>query len=215
MINSKKTEQQSPKNLFLSIFSKQNKVIPVVPQTEKVILMKSAKNSPMMLHILSPLDKNKQCYRFNTGENLQKKAKDMNFPYIPAISKFEIEENEDQNNLIKEDTCEIHKPQCRICLEEEDGIQDLISPCKCKGFQKFVHMKCLKLWLLNSDKNEIDISSCEVCKSQFSMSLIYENFIAPCAQNSCKAWIPCIIAIFLMLSILTLYFQGYLNNNPT
>ena len=86
---------------------------------------------------------------------------------------------------------------------------------KCKGFQKFVHMKCLKLWLLNSDKNEIDISSCEVCKSQFSMSLIYENFIAPCAQNSCKAWIPCIIAIFLMLSILTLYFQGYLNNNPT
>ena len=37
---------------------------------------------------------------------------------------------------------------CRICLSD-DYEQDnpMISPCKCKGTMKFIHLECLKEWL--------------------------------------------------------------------
>lgn len=37
---------------------------------------------------------------------------------------------------------------CRICLSE-DSEQDnpMISPCKCSGTMKFIHLECLKEWL--------------------------------------------------------------------
>jgi len=37
---------------------------------------------------------------------------------------------------------------CRICLddmEEEDN--PFITPCKCAGSMKFIHLKCLREWL--------------------------------------------------------------------
>jgi len=39
--------------------------------------------------------------------------------------------------------------QCKICLggeEEEDELGRLISPCKCKGTIKYVHLECLNRW---------------------------------------------------------------------
>ena len=32
---------------------------------------------------------------------------------------------------------------CRYCFQEEG---DLISPCSCKGGQKWVHLQCLRKW---------------------------------------------------------------------
>jgi hypothetical protein len=38
---------------------------------------------------------------------------------------------------------------CRICLGEEEDEPDscLISPCKCSGTMKYIHLCCLKNWL--------------------------------------------------------------------
>ena len=36
--------------------------------------------------------------------------------------------------------------QCRICLEEEEDLDKLISPCRCSGTSKYVHIECLKQW---------------------------------------------------------------------
>ena len=37
---------------------------------------------------------------------------------------------------------------CRICLEEhEEEKNPLITPCKCIGSVRFIHMDCLKEWL--------------------------------------------------------------------
>ena len=33
--------------------------------------------------------------------------------------------------------------ECRICLEE-DEIENLISPCLCRGTSKYIHEKCFK-----------------------------------------------------------------------
>lgn len=37
---------------------------------------------------------------------------------------------------------------CRICLSEDsDKDNPMISPCKCAGTMKFIHLECLKEWL--------------------------------------------------------------------
>ena len=38
------------------------------------------------------------------------------------------------------------KPMCRYCFDEGDADNPLISPCKCKGGQKWVHLSCLRRW---------------------------------------------------------------------
>lgn len=58
---------------------------------------------------------------------------------------------------------------CRICLESEPcGTGDeLISPCKCKGTQQFVHRECLDHW--RSVKEGFAFSHCTTCKAQFHL----------------------------------------------
>lgn len=38
---------------------------------------------------------------------------------------------------------------CRICLDEEEDIScgnPFITPCKCTGSMKYIHLKCLREW---------------------------------------------------------------------
>lgn len=58
----------------------------------------------------------------------------------------------------RHDSCAAHKTgageegdakQCKICLggeEEEAELGRLISPCKCRGTIKYVHVECLNQW---------------------------------------------------------------------
>ena len=61
------------------------------------------------------------------------------------------------------------RPFCRFCLEEETKSSKLISPCDCKGSQRFVHVNCLNRWQLLSLKNGCDRNGevCSVCKKKF------------------------------------------------
>ncbi|KAJ7521444.1 hypothetical protein O6H91_19G055000 [Diphasiastrum complanatum] len=60
-------------------------------------------------------------------------------------------------------------PSCRICLEPDSGESgdELISPCKCKGTQQFVHRSCLDHW--RSVKEGFAFSHCTTCKAQFHL----------------------------------------------
>ena len=60
---------------------------------------------------------------------------------------------------------------CRICLSS-NSLNDLISPCNCKGSQQYVHESCLDNWLETvmdnvltspSGKNAGNIFRCNVC----------------------------------------------------
>jgi len=35
---------------------------------------------------------------------------------------------------------------CRFCFDEEEEGNELISPCRCKGGQKWIHLGCLRKW---------------------------------------------------------------------
>lgn len=71
-------------------------------------------------------------------------------------------------------------PICRICLceEEDKHVNPLITPCKCAGTMKHIHIECLREWL--NSKSSFKESTppgvktycwkaleCELCKVRF------------------------------------------------
>lgn len=64
-------------------------------------------------------------------------------------------------------------PVCYMCFDEEDTESNpLITPCKCSGDTKYVHVECLRKWHTAEADNQICFLSsvdatCSVCKSTF------------------------------------------------
>jgi len=64
-------------------------------------------------------------------------------------------------------------PVCYMCFDEEDSeTNPLITPCKCSGDTKYVHVECLRKWHTAEADNQICFLSsvdatCSVCKSTF------------------------------------------------
>ena len=58
------------------------------------------------------------------------------------------------------------KKICRICFEEDDG-GEYISPCLCKGTQKYIHRDCLNRWRDMHSFDSEKRNSCEICKYEF------------------------------------------------
>ncbi len=73
---------------------------------------------------------------------------------------------------------------CRICLSEESSSSDpLINPCKCSGSMEWIHLECLRKWLINKieivEDDVIKIYAwkdlnCELCKGLLKSK---KNFI--------------------------------------
>lgn len=71
------------------------------------------------------------------------------------------------------------KTPCRICLSDAaTDLDPLISPCKCAGTMRLIHLKCLREWLRSRMQVKLagNISSyywksldCELCKEKFPM----------------------------------------------
>jgi len=74
-------------------------------------------------------------------------------------------------------------PVCRICFsgvgDDRDEGQQLVSPCKCEGTQKYVHLECLRRWQrsvqLGGSNHPEDTARedrhliCNVCKAPFNL----------------------------------------------
>ena len=56
---------------------------------------------------------------------------------------------------------------CRICMQE-DGKDDLICPCLCKGSIGSVHPVCIENWLKFKG-----IRACEMCHYRFNVKSVY------------------------------------------
>ena len=95
------------------------------------------------------------------------------------------------NDIIKDE--KIQNKICRICYQEEDDslLNPLIKPCKCIGSVKYIHIKCLLVWLKsrtvyspnNSVENNNFLNSycineliqCELCKENYPDYIIHNN----------------------------------------
>lgn len=64
-------------------------------------------------------------------------------------------------------------PLCYMCFDDEDTEENpLITPCKCRGDTRYVHVGCLRKWHTAEADNQICFLSsvdatCSVCKSTF------------------------------------------------
>lgn len=64
-------------------------------------------------------------------------------------------------------------PFCYMCFDDEDTMENpLISPCKCRGDTRYVHVNCLRKWHTAEADNQICFLSsvdatCSVCKTTF------------------------------------------------
>lgn len=63
---------------------------------------------------------------------------------------------------------------CYVCYDETEDDNPLISPCKCSGDTKYIHLNCLKRWNTNGEKNEIctvldesNARTCSICKAPY------------------------------------------------
>ncbi len=76
---------------------------------------------------------------------------------------------------------------CRICyMEEEDPKENpIVQPCHCSGSCKYIHLQCLKHWIMTKSCVKIDDSEfccvyifseteCELCKAKLP-DLIFHN----------------------------------------
>lgn len=62
--------------------------------------------------------------------------------------------------------------QCRICLDDEEDENEcdpLISPCRCKGSQQWVHRKCLDEWRANN-ADHVAFSKCMECLTDYRLA---------------------------------------------
>ncbi|KAH6948590.1 hypothetical protein HPB50_025186 [Hyalomma asiaticum] len=58
----------------------------------------------------------------------------------------------------------IGRAMCRIC-HDGDEEEPLVSPCKCSGTIRFVHVSCIEKWL-----NQRNLDICDLCGERFQMA---------------------------------------------
>jgi RING-variant domain len=77
-------------------------------------------------------------------------------------------------------------PSCRICLNDIsfDENSPLISPCKCSGSVKYIHLECLKKWIasLVKIKENSSVTSyswksikCEICHTPLPKAIYFKK----------------------------------------
>ena len=65
-------------------------------------------------------------------------------------------------------------PECRICYEGEKLNDSLISPCKCKGTSKYIHMSCLSTWR-HSNIDGDAYNKCMECNQEYIIRKLYND----------------------------------------
>lgn len=91
----------------------------------------------------------------------------------------------DYKNESKADGETTEGAPCRICLTETGTVSDpLISPCKCAGTMKYIHLNCLKEWIKSKVSSRISEKgmslyikdlSCELCNTALPSFINYKN----------------------------------------
>ncbi|KAE8727081.1 RING/FYVE/PHD zinc finger superfamily protein isoform 3 [Hibiscus syriacus] len=83
----------------------------------------------------------------------------------PDVCAIGVEDVEEHGSCDEEEPL-IRTVECRIC-QDEDGIENLETPCSCNGSLKFAHRKCIQRWC--NEKGDI---ICEICHQSYEPGYI-------------------------------------------
>jgi len=117
-----------------------------------------------------------------------------------------VEENMEffKNINMDENMNNVDNRVCRICFGGVNEILEsgkLISPCKCKGSMKYVHVNCLNEWRLASANNS-SYYQCDQCKYKYHFQ---RTKLAKILSNKFS-----IFLITLFMTYLYIFFTGFL-----
>jgi len=93
--------------------------------------------------------------------------------YRLVFAQLSIENSDDSMSQRKKPQPVGDAPVCYMCFDDENITDNpLISPCKCKGDTRYVHVGCLRKWHTAEADNQICFLSsvdatCSVCKTTF------------------------------------------------
>ena len=155
--NNNNIKDPNKKNKIYSLANQRNATDPNME--EKIQILTISKNS------------NNSIQNDNDNDNNQNNDNDNNI-------KLQQEENTKKNNIILKENINSKKSRiCRICyLEEESELENpLVQPCKCSGSLKYIHLKCLKHWIMTRSCQKVEDAEfcsvflfkeveCEICK---------------------------------------------------
>lgn len=61
-----------------------------------------------------------------------------------------------KNKVAHDEAVQAGENNCKVCLcNEETEADPLISPCKCKGTCRLIHVGCLKTWINSKVKKDL------------------------------------------------------------
>ena len=131
----------------------------------------------------SNLEDKIQILSLNNNNNKNKKENHNN-NNNEKITNSDMKEN---SNIVKSDN-KTNNKICRICyLEEESPLENpLIQPCICTGSLKYIHLNCLKHWIMTKSCEKVEDSDfcyvflfkevqCEICKTKFPDLIKHNN----------------------------------------
>ena len=148
--------------------------------------------------------------RFKPGDSLPLPEKFTHFPRKRRNSEVEISSFSCPSPLVPASSTAI----CRICLDAEP-VDQLISPCECRGSQAFVHISCLQQWILRTAG--AGLTYCELCRHAYHLKCESRMTIRFCPRKyHSHLWQPVtlLIASAVLLAILIISWdQGYIDQS--
>lgn len=90
------------------------------------------------------------------------------------------------------------QPSPRVTYESEDGGR-LLSPCKCKGSQKYVHEECLSAWRRADPTQKRNYWECPTCRYRYKLQrLTWSSWISSTAAQLALTLLIIISSVFLL-----------------
>lgn len=101
---------------------------------------------------------------------------------------------------IEESSTGLFSPKVRVRYISEDPESGrLISPCKCKGTQKYVHEGCLQAWRRAAPLSDRNYWSCPTCKFQYRMArLKMGSWLGSKVTRAVLTVVVMVVALFLL-----------------
>eukprot|EP00656_Telonema_subtile_P052568 TRINITY_DN7365_c0_g3_i2.p2 TRINITY_DN7365_c0_g3~~TRINITY_DN7365_c0_g3_i2.p2 ORF type:complete len:316 (-),score=71.12 TRINITY_DN7365_c0_g3_i2:200-1147(-) len=89
---------------------------------------------------------------------------------------------------------------CRICMvdDDDDDLGELVSPCKCKGTMRLVHIGCLSRWRAHS-QNPRSAVMCDSCRYPYQFTRSRRSLIIRSALAlQCVSFAAVVISVYVL-----------------
>jgi len=95
-------------------------------------------------------------------------------------------------------------PGCRFCFDPASPTDPRITPCRCTGSIKYIHLQCLKQWRRTTENPDF-IRQCQLCLEHYNMPLKHPLENIPNIEHDqvwfllSKPYIPIVLSNYIYI----------------